>query len=163
MINSRKESNQQKAVDEIIDLYKSGRLNEAIDRGKIEVAKEVEIKEKENADQLAKAKKDREEFEKLNWWEIRKGILARYCTKGPKPCSSGAVIGDQRYVLVEIWCKERACGDIYAKVNLLNSEGTVVGWTNDSSYGGYGQKVLLTFSSYQKNWSQAQIVEFRNY
>ena len=145
------------------DLSLSKELKEFISKKEIDVAKEVEIKEKEIADQLAKEKKDREEFEKLNWWEIRKGILARYCTQGPKPCSSGAVIGDQSYVLVEIWCKERACGDIYAKVNLLNSEGTVVGWTNDSSYGGYGQKVVLTFSSYQNNWSKAQLVEFSNY
>lgn len=141
----------------------SNELNDFISNKKIEVAKEVEEKEKENAAQLAKAKKDREEFEKLKWWEIRKGILARYCTSGPKPCSSGAVIGDQSYVLVEIWCKERACGDIYAKVNLLDSEGTVVGWTNDTSYGGYGQKVLLTFSSYQENWSKARLVEFTTY
>ena len=108
---------------------------------------------------VAKAKREAEEFKRMGWWEVKDGIFARYCTNGPKPCSSAGVIGDASYVLVEIWCKERSCGDIYGRVNLLNSAGTVVGWTNDTGYGGYGQKVVLTFDSYRDGWSKAQITE----
>ena len=56
-----------------------------------------------------------------------------------------------------VWCKERACGDIYARMNILNG-GTVVGWTNETAYGGYNQKVVLTFGSYTRG--QGNIVEF---
>lgn len=123
-------------------------------------AKQAAIKkEKEEKARLARIKKEEEEFKRLNWWEPSSGIYARYCTKGPKPCSSSGVIGDASYVLVEIWCKEKACGDIYGRVNLLNNSGTVVGWTNDTGYGGYGQKVVLTFDTYREGWSKAQITE----
>ena len=53
-----------------------------------------------------------------------------------------------------VWCKERACGDIYARMNILNG-GTVVGWTNETAYGGYNQKVVLTFGSYTQGWPVA--------
>ena len=86
------------------------------------------------------------------------GIFWRWCTKDPE-CSSDGVIGDGSYVLMQVWCKERACGDIYAQVNLVNDSGVVVGWTNDSGYGGFGQKVQLTFDPTQDNWKTAQLTE----
>lgn len=58
-------------------------------------------------------------------------------------------------------CKERACGDIYGRVNLISSSGVVVGWTNDTGYGDIGQKVQLTFDSYQDGWEKAQLTELR--
>lgn len=88
------------------------------------------------------------------------GIYFRFCTENPE-CSSGAVIGDNRYVLMQVWCKARACGDIYARVNLLNDAGTVVGWTNDTAYGDVGQKVQLTFDSFQEDWVNARLTEFQ--
>ena len=118
----------------------------------------IEEEKKEKA-RLARIKREEEEFKRLKWWEASNGIYARYCTSGPKPCSSSGVIGDASYVLVEIWCKERACGDIYGRVNLLNNSGTVVGWTNDTGYGGFGQKVVLTFDTYREGWSKAQITD----
>ena len=60
-----------------------------------------------------------------------------------------------------VWCKEKACGDIYAKVN-LDRNGVVMGWTNDTAYGGYGQKVVLTFQS-SSGGSTAQLIEFTTY
>ena len=59
-----------------------------------------------------------------------------------------------------VWCKETACGNIYAKMNILNN-GVVVGWTNDSAYGGYGQKVVLTFGS--STQGSGRIVDFSTY
>ena len=56
-----------------------------------------------------------------------------------------------------VWCKERACGDIYARLN-ISQNGTVVGWTNETAYGGFGQKVVLTFGSYTSG--RGHIVEF---
>jgi hypothetical protein len=83
------------------------------------------------------------------------GVYQRWCTN---TCDSSKVIGDAGYVILQVWCKEQACGDIYGRVNLLDSSGTVVGWTNDTGYGDTGQKVQLTFSSYQ-DFAKAQLTE----
>lgn len=132
---------------------------ERIEREKVD-AKKREIVRQQLAAAAAKEKADKEaKFKAEGWWEASTGIYARYCTKGPKPCSRSGVIGDASFVLVEVWCKDSACGDIYGRVNLLSASGTVVGWTNDTGYGGYGQKVVLTFDSYQDGWSTAQITK----
>jgi hypothetical protein len=53
-----------------------------------------------------------------------------------------------RHWRMEVWCKERACGDIYARINIMDGRnGPVIGWTNETAYGGIGQKVILTFQS----------------
>lgn len=81
------------------------------------------------------------------------GIYYRWCHNCKAPAYS---IGS--YVQLKIWCKEQACGDIYARVNLLDGQGTVVGWTNDTAYGGIGQKVVLTFDS-AENYKSVEITE----
>lgn len=90
-------------------------------------------------------------------WKATKkdGVFWRWCTDG---CDSSKVIGDAGYVIAEVWCRDTACGDIYGRVNLINEQGTVVGWTNDTAYGDVGQKVLLTFDSYQ-DFKSAQLTE----
>jgi len=83
------------------------------------------------------------------------GIYYRWCYDCKPPEYS---IGS--YVQLKIWCKEQACGDIYARVNFVDKEGTVVGWTNDTAYGGLGQKVVLTFDSAAKGTRRsAEITE----
>lgn len=86
------------------------------------------------------------------------GVYWRWCTNDPE-CSSDKVIGDNSYNLMQVWCKEKACGDIYGRVNLISSSGVVVGWTNDTGYGDVGQKVQLTFDSYQEDWETARLTE----
>lgn len=75
----------------------------------------------------------------------RAGVYWRWCSQD---CDSSKAIAG-RYVIAEVWCRDTACGDIYGRVNLMNKQGTVIGWTNDTAYGDVGQKVLLTFDSYQ--------------
>lgn len=60
------------------------------------------------------------------------------------------MIGNSGYVLMQVWCKEVACGNIYGRVNLIDGNDVVIGWTNDTAYGDTGQVVQLTFSSFQK-------------
>lgn len=86
------------------------------------------------------------------------GVYWRWCEESDN-CSSDKVLGDSGYVLALVWCKDRACGDIYGRVNLINAEGVVVGWTNDTAYGDIGQKVQLTFSSYVDSWKKTQLTE----
>lgn len=88
------------------------------------------------------------------------GIYWRWCTNDPE-CTSDKVIGDGGYNLMQVWCKEKACGDIYGRVNLISSSGVVVGWTNDTGYGDIGQKVQLTFDSHQDGWVEAQLTELK--
>ena len=83
-------------------------------------------------------------FKAEGWFQIQRGIYGRWCTD---TCSRAEVIGNASYWLLEVYCKERACGDIYAQLN-ISKGGTVVGWTNDTAYLGYGQKGILTFQKY---------------
>jgi hypothetical protein len=82
------------------------------------------------------------------------GIYYKWC----KDCSPPEY-NFGSYVQLKIWCKDKACGDIYAKVNLIDKNGTVVGWTNDTAYGGLGQKVVLTFNPTEQNYSSVEITE----
>lgn len=83
------------------------------------------------------------------------GIYWRWCPE--QACSTEAVIGDNAFVLAQVWCKDRACGDIYGRVNFLDANKVVVGWTNDTAYGDAGQVVQLTFDTHLKNWSTAKL------
>jgi len=96
-------------------------------------------------------------FKAEGWWQQEPGIYVRWCD-GDNP-SCPATNNYEDYVWrAMVWCKDRACGDIYAKINILDENGTVIGWTNETAYGGYGQKVVLKFGAYTKG--RAQIVEF---
>jgi len=104
-------------------------------------------KEKKNTIQKQHAKERAEadaKFKAEGWFQIQRGIYGRWCTD---TCSRAEVIGNSSYWLLEVYCKERACGDIYAQLN-ISKGGTVVGWTNDTAYLGYGQKGILTFQKY---------------
>ena len=123
------------------DFSKALAKNEAF---KAEQAAKLEAEaEKRRKWQAAQAKKAAQEkaaaeakFKAEGWWEQQPGIFARWCTK---TCSRAGLIGDSAYSLMEVWCRDRACGDIYAQVNFIRN-GSVVGWTNDTLYLGYGQK-----------------------
>lgn len=111
--------------------------------------------EEERKKAAEKLRAEEAAFKAEGWMELKPGIYGRWCTQ---TCNSSAVIGDNRYSLLEVWAKDRAAGDIYARVNLLK-DGVVIGWTNDTSYLSLGQKGVLTFDSYQ--WfDSAQITEF---
>ena len=101
------------------------------------------IAEREKAAREAKRKADAA-FKAEGWWEQEPGIFVRWCTK---TCSSADVIGDASYWLMEVWARDRAAGDIYAQINVLQN-GTVVGWTNDTAFLAQGQKGVLTFTKY---------------
>ena len=97
-------------------------------------------------------------FKAEGWREAQPGIFFRWC----KPDSSCPGSAQDHYSdtvwRAMVWCKERACGDIYARMNILNG-GVVVGWTNDTAFGDYGQKVVLTFGSHIRG--SGRIVEFK--
>jgi hypothetical protein len=106
------------------------------------------------AEEIAKADA---KFKAEGWWEASNGVYVRWCTDA-NPCPGSA--SDHYTAKVwraMVWCKERACGDIYARMN-ISSGGAVIGWTNDTAYGDYGQKVVLTFGSHLSG--KGQIVEF---
>ena len=122
--------------------------------------------EKWRAEQKAKEAKRAEEkhqaeakFKAEGWFEVSTGIYGRWCTQ---TCSNAEVIGDQSYWLMEVWAKDRAAGDIYAQINVLQG-GTVIGWTNDTAYLSRGQKGVLTFAKYLPGGGgqyQAELVKF---
>ena len=129
-------------------------------------AKAKAAKEKEEADKARRAKlaaaakaKAAEEakFKAEGWWEAQNGIFIRWCGSS-NPCPGPTSNGYSDYTWqAMVWCKEHACGDIYARLNILNGE-TIVGWTNETAYADYGQKVVLTFGSSTRG--SGRIVEF---
>ena len=125
-----------------------------IQRAKAEKRRKWQAAQAKNA---AKAKAAAEaKFKAEGWYERQDGIFVTHCDNiyCPGPTSNGYSKYTWRYM---VWCKERACGDIYAKLNITQN-GVVVGWTNDTAYGGYGQKVVLTFGSSTRG--KGSIVEF---
>ncbi len=114
---------------------------------------ETELREREELQRLEAAEK----FKAEGWWQASSGIYIRWCTPA-NPCPGSASDHyTSRVWRAMVWCKERACGDIYARMN-IESGGAVIGWTNDTAYGDYGQKVILTFGSHLSG--KGQIVEF---
>lgn len=97
----------------------------------------------EDARRAAKAEADAR-FRAEGWWEQQPGIFVRWCTS---TCEGSETYMDYAW-LMEVWCRDRACGDIYARINIQRgSDGPVVAWTNETGYGDIGQKVVLTFQS----------------
>ena len=130
-------------------------------------AKQIRDRENDPVYQAKKRRKAEEEQLKAEgWWEPKSGIFVRWCensnyeypAKGDCPRTDTYLDSVWRMM---VWCKEKACGDIYAKVN-LDRNGVVMGWTNDTAYGGYGQKVVLTFQS-SSGGSTAQLIKFSTY
>lgn len=91
-------------------------------------------------------------------WEAtsKEGVYSKWCNRGE--CDTSGAMEGQRYSILLIWCKENACGDIYARANLLNASGVVIGYTNDTAYGNLGDKVQLTLASYS-NFSEMRLTE----
>ena len=113
----------------------------------------------EQAAQIAKIEAANAELKAGGWFELSRGIYGRWCNE---TCSKASVIGNASYWLLEVWAKDRAAGDIYARVNITEG-GTVVGWTNDTAYLSQGQKGVMTFSKYLPGYGSsygATITEF---
>lgn len=134
--------------------------NARIKQAKAEYVANQLIKEKDlvisRRNEAEKTKKEQATFEAEGWWEQEKGIFVRWCSD-TNPCPETDTYLDSSWRAM-VWCKERACGDIYAKLNITNQD-VVVGWTNDTAYGDIGQKVVLTFQS--STSGKGRIVEFK--
>ena len=119
-------------------------------------ARKKELAEKAKAE--AEAKRQAEaKIKAEGWFLVSPGVYARWCTQ---TCSNADVIGDASYWLLEVWAKDRAAGDIYAQVNVLEND-VVIGWTNDTAYLSKGQKGVMTFSKYLPGSGYtAQLVKF---
>jgi len=145
-----------KKVSPFIKKFKDDKAEKAAETRK----KNEEWRKKQAAlrkeQQRQKAEADAK-FKAEGWWAEQPGIFVRWCSK--VPCPGPTSNGYSNYTWrAMVWRKERACGDIYAGLNILN-DGTVVGWTNDTAYVGYGQKVVLTFGSSTRG--KGQLDEFK--
>ena len=135
------------------------------------IDKQKKLKEeREIAEAKIREEKEKAEakFKAEGWWQPTKGIFVRWCNnassrypeKGDCPRTDAYLDTVWRMM---VWCRDTRCGDIYAKVNLSQTnDGPVIGWTNDTAYGDYGQKVILTFQS-SANVRYADLVEFSTY
>ena len=114
---------------------------------------------KAEAERRAKERAEEAAFRAEGWFELKPGIYGRWCTQ---TCSTADVIGSSSYWLLQVWAKDRAAGDIYARINVIE-DGVVVGWTNDTAYLSKGQKGILTFTKYLPGSGSrytAQLTEF---
>ena len=132
---------------------------EAKAKADAEVAAALEKEEAERKKAADKRRAEEAAFKAEGWFQLSPGIYGRWCTQ---TCSKAGVIGDSAYWLLEVWAKERSAGDIYARINVMQN-GTVVGWTNDTSYLSKGQKGVMTFTKYLPGSGsnyKAQLTEF---
>lgn len=111
---------------------------------------------KRKAEYAKAASEERAKFAAEGWWEAEKGIFIRWCGDN-NPCPGNAKSNSDYTWRAMVYCRDRACGDIYARLNILQDD-VVVGWTNDSAYGDIRQKVVLTFGS--STQGSGRIVEF---
>jgi len=78
------------------------------------------------------------------------GIYARYCNDPRRPatepaCSTAEVRGDDTAWLLEVWCPDKKCGEIYGELGILDGN-TVIARTNSTVCClDKGMKGLLTF------------------
>lgn len=122
-------------------------------------AEQVRRAEAYAAKEAAKEKAAQAKFKAEGWFELSEGIYGRWCTD---TCSKAEVIGNSSYWLMEVWAKDRAAGDIYAQINIMQN-GVVTGWTNDTAFLDKGQRGVLTFQKYGLSNGaayQAQLTKF---
>ena len=122
-------------------------------------AEQVRRAEAYAAKEAAKEKAAQAKFEAEGWFELSNGIYGRWCTD---TCSQAEVVGNSSYWLMEVWAKDRAAGDIYAQINIMQN-GVVTGWTNDTAFLDKGQRGVLTFQKYGLSNGaayQAQLTKF---
>ena len=149
----------QPTADLTISLRKEAKAKAEAERKAAE-QRQAEAAAKVIAERQAKKAAAEAKFKAEGWWEAKPGIFIRWCGNGSNhpTCPGPRGNGYSDYVWrAMVWCKERPCGDIYARLNISNG-GTVVGWTNATAYGGFGQKVVLTFGSSTRG--SGEIVEF---
>lgn len=114
--------------------------------------------DRKKAEYAKAAAAERAKFEAEGWWEADNGVFLRWCTdKNPCPGPAGNGYSDYSWKAM-VYCRDRACGDIYARLN-IERDGVVIGWTNDTAYGDYRQKVVLTFGSDKRG--NGNIVQFK--
>jgi hypothetical protein len=85
----------------------------------------------------------------LNWapkkfTQVDESIAYRFTTnKGSWPCQ------DCNFWKLTVIANQECTNGVYAELNMKDSSGTVVNWSNDSiPYLGAGQKAVLTFENY---------------
>jgi hypothetical protein len=67
--------------------------------------------------------------------------------------------GEDSYPLVVmVWCRDRPCGGIYIEANQVSENGSVMGWTNDTGNGQYGDVVYLSLRSYYQGESGSSLL-----
>ena len=143
--------------NKITNIQYHDRLQAAKLARQAEEKKAEEAREAAEAKRIAAANAAEAKFKAEGWWEVSDGVYMRWCTD-TNPCPGSANDHYTDYVWrAMVWCKEQACGDIYARINITNN-GTVMGWTNETAYGDYGQKVVLTFGSHVHG--SAELTEF---
>ena len=107
------------------------------------------------AEELAKQQEDAQ-LAADGWFEVSNGIYARWC--GGRECQKVSCIAD-RCKPMEVWAKDRAAGDVYARGNFVTN-GVVTGWTNDTLYLGKGQRGILKFNIFQ-DYDSFELTHFK--
>ena len=121
-----------------------------------EVLKQIsEIKEKIRADYWKKRAEEekiiettrREEEAELRrlidegWEWIDNDIIYRVCGGKNAACEDSAINLDSNWK-VEVWCKDRACGDFSISMEVIK-DNQFVGYVSEESCGNKGEKVML--------------------
>lgn len=93
------------------------------------------------------------------YFELQSGIYGKWCDD----CSQDSkIFDDERIVALEVWCRDVACGDVYAEVNFEKDKVTV-DYSNDILTLGKGDRGILTFSTRRADANSYYLVDFSAY
>ena len=89
-------------------------------------------------------------LEGQGWFVTSNGIYARYCNDPRRPvtepaCSTAEVRGDDVFWLLEVWCPDKKCGEVYGELGILDGNKVIARTNSTVCCLDKGMKGLLTF------------------
>ena len=93
---------------------------------------------------------ERAVLEGQGWFVTRHGIYARYCNDPRRPptepaCSTADVRGNDTAWLLEVWCTDKKCGEVYGELSILDGKSVIARTNSTVCCLDKGMKGLLTF------------------
>lgn len=101
--------------------------------------------------------REREELTTLGWTSSADGVLTRWCTQD---CHPPKLYGGGKAEILEVYCKDRPCGSIRATVQVLDTQGQVIGTTTSSKEGLQGERLRLVVVSPEPAAARFKLAQF---
>ncbi len=92
------------------------------------------------------------------------GVFVAICDSRAlsKECAAAESRAGGSALVIKVWCKNRACGQVYIQANQVTEQGAVMGWTNDTGNGQVGDTIYLALRYYSEEgvFAAPKLTEF---